>query len=159
MNKRPKAKITDENREESRLLKAIWDERSQLTQAEFGHQYGIGSQAAVGFFLNGRSAISLKAARGFATGLGCSISEFSKRLAAEVESANAVNGTAMTRASDANWPFTTVTPDQYFEVLSQTQRDILEATAHSFVSAREPPEKQQTPAQKPTTGTSVAKTA
>lgn len=44
------------------------------------------------------------------------------------------------------WPFQTVTAAQYYEVMTQTQRDILEATAHSFVGSREPPEKQAQPA-------------
>lgn len=44
------------------------------------------------------------------------------------------------------WPFQTVSAAQYYEVLTQTQRDILEATAHSFVGTREPPAKQPLPA-------------
>jgi transcriptional regulator with XRE-family HTH domain len=49
-------------------------------------------------------------------------------------------------ASSYCWPFLTVSPTQYYEVMTQTQRDILEATAHSFVGARESPEKQEAPA-------------
>jgi transcriptional regulator with XRE-family HTH domain len=153
MKNSPKAKITDENREESRLLKALWDStgHAKLTQAEFGHQFGIGTQAAVGFFLNGKSAISLKAARGFARGLNCPISSFSKRLAAELADAVAPHHLPQARASDGVWPFSTVTVAQYYEVLTQTQRDILEATAHSFVNAREPPIKHPTPGDKKAT--------
>jgi hypothetical protein len=51
------------------------------TQAAFGEAYDIGNQAAVGFFLNGQTALSLKAARGFALGLGVQIDAFSPRLA------------------------------------------------------------------------------
>lgn len=76
-----KAKITDEHREEARKLRAIWDERKPATQAVFAEKYGIGNQAAVGNFLAGRSALSLKAAVGFASGLNCEISDFSPRLA------------------------------------------------------------------------------
>ncbi|MBF5006878.1 helix-turn-helix transcriptional regulator [Diaphorobacter caeni] len=82
MNDPKRAVLTDENREESKRLRAIWDERHpRLSQAEFGEMYEIGSQAAVGHFLNGHSAISLKAAKGFARGLGCDIASFSERLA------------------------------------------------------------------------------
>lgn len=79
------AKVTAEHREESAKLKAIWDETGHrgMSQAEFGAQFEIGTQAAVGFFLNGNSPISLKAARGFARGLRCNIADFSPRLAAE----------------------------------------------------------------------------
>ena len=80
-----KAVLTDENHAESAKLKQLWDDRKHLhnlTQAEFGHQYSIGTQAAVAGFLNGTSAISLKAATGFAQGLRCNVADFSPRLAA-----------------------------------------------------------------------------
>ena len=76
--------ITEENKEESRQLKAIWLRKKKaegLSQEIFGDTHGIGSQAAVGFFLNGKSALSMKAAVGFAQGLNCTIAEFSPRLA------------------------------------------------------------------------------
>jgi phage repressor protein C with HTH and peptisase S24 domain len=80
-----KAKITDEHRQEAKKLRAIWDERKPSTQAVFGETYDIGNQAAVGNFLAGRSALSLKAAAGFANGLGCQIKDFSPRLALEAD--------------------------------------------------------------------------
>lgn len=85
--------LTDEHREESRKLKSLWVERKErVSQAEFGQTYDIGSQAAVGHFLNGKAAISLKAARGFAKGLGCEIADFSPRLAAEAAALGEVAG-------------------------------------------------------------------
>lgn len=85
--------VTDLNREESKKLRALWDARSnRMTQAEFGQTFGIGSQAAVGHFLNGHAAISLKAAKGFAHGLGCEISAFSERLANEAAALGEVAG-------------------------------------------------------------------
>src|SRR5690606_20683235 len=84
MTDHKRGKVTDLHREESRKLRAIWDDaRDKPSQAAFGEMYGIGSQAAVGHFLNGNAAISLKAARGFAEGLRCDISAFSPRLAKE----------------------------------------------------------------------------
>ena len=84
-----RAKITDENRAESNRLLSIWNTmkptlvaRGYGSQDAFGAMFGIGSQAAVGHFLNGRSAISPKAAAGFAQGLECKVSDFSPRLAA-----------------------------------------------------------------------------
>ena len=148
--------------EESQLLTAIWRDtpaKQRGSQAEFGEKFEIGNQSAVGQFLRGESPLSMKAAKGFAKGLSCPISAFSKRLAAEVTDASALNGPASIQASDAHWPFSTVTPDQYYNVLTQTQRDILEATAHSFVGVREPPTKQPTPANNDAASTSVAKTA
>lgn len=86
-----RAKLTDEHREESARLKAIWKQRKDALAAEglasqmaFGARFGIGTQAAVGFFLNGKTPLSLKAALGFAEGLRCSVKDFSPRLAAEL---------------------------------------------------------------------------
>jgi hypothetical protein len=85
-----KAIVTDEHREEARLLKEIWKREKRPTQAEFGESYGIGGQSAVANFLNGDSALSLNAARGFAFGLGCTIADFSPRLAREVAALGAL---------------------------------------------------------------------
>jgi len=93
MSKSKQGTVTSLHQEESRRLRALWDARKErLTQAEFGHIYEIGSQAAVGQFLNGHAAISLKAAKGFARGLGCEISAFSERLAKEAASLGQVSG-------------------------------------------------------------------
>jgi len=97
-------KVTDEHREEARRLLALWDgtyeNRKAMklhTQGAFGAEYGIGGQAVVGFFLSGRTALSLKAARGFAKGLNCLISDFSPRLA----------------ALESSWPFELVDRERY----------------------------------------------
>lgn len=82
------------------MLKALWDAISQSekgTQAEFGEQYLIGNQSAVGQFLRGKTPLSLKAAKGFAKGLNCQVSDFSPRLA----------------ALESSWPFDLVDRDRY----------------------------------------------
>lgn len=76
-----KAKVTDEHRKEAALLAALWEQLPHPSQAIFGEQYEIGSQSAVGQFLRGDTPLSLKAAAGFAAGLGCKIADFSPRLA------------------------------------------------------------------------------
>lgn len=70
-----RGKVTAENAEEARKLKAIWmREQPRLqaagvgTQEKFGQEFSIGNQAAVGFFLNGKTALSLKAGLAFARG-------------------------------------------------------------------------------------------
>jgi hypothetical protein len=104
MTEKKQGKITAENLEEARRLWAIWEKTyeqrkaSKLnTQGAFGLEYGIGGQAAVGFFLKGRTALSLKAAKGFAKGLGCQIGDFSPRLA----------------ALEISWPFDLVDRERY----------------------------------------------
>lgn len=86
--------------EEARRLREIWgkvDASQRGTQADFGEAHSVGNQSAVGQFLRGKTALSLKAAKGFAKGLGCQIADFSPRLA-ELES---------------SWPFELVDRERY----------------------------------------------
>lgn len=86
--------------EESRLLSTIWygtPAKDRGSQAVFGEKLEIGNQSAVGQFLRGESPLSLKAAKGFARGLGCKISDFSPRLA----------------ALETAWPFELIDRDLY----------------------------------------------
>jgi hypothetical protein len=76
-----KSKVTTENKEEARLLLSIWKSKEHESQDVFGEIYKIGNQSAVSQFLRGEAPLSLKAAKGFAKGLGCRISDFSPRLA------------------------------------------------------------------------------
>lgn len=93
-----KAKVTPETVEESVRLRAIWDSTTKKpSQTIFGEMYEVGSQSAVATFLKGTTPISLKAAKGFARGLGCKISDFSPRLA----------------ALETAWPFELVDRDLY----------------------------------------------
>jgi transcriptional regulator with XRE-family HTH domain len=93
-----RAKVTPETKEEARRLSELWATRAHPTQAEFGEQYGIGNQSAVGQFLRGDTPLSLKAAMGFAEGLGVSLEDFSPRLAAEAAAiANIVPGDKFTK--------------------------------------------------------------
>lgn len=81
-----RSKPTPETIEESRKLRAIWDETpNKPSQAVFGERYKIGSQSAVALFLSGTTPLSMKAASGFAVGLGCKVADFSPRLSAEID--------------------------------------------------------------------------
>ena len=87
-----RGRVTEENRRESEALKRIWARTKEAraargigTQEAFGARFNIGGQAVVGFFLNGKTALSLKAGIGFAEGLEVTIGEFSPRLAAQRE--------------------------------------------------------------------------
>ena len=82
-----RGKVTQLHKVEAARLLKIWlQEKPRLaaagygTQEAFGSKFKIGNQSAVGFFLNGKSALSLKAAIGFANGLQCDIKDFSPRL-------------------------------------------------------------------------------
>ena len=85
MSDSKRSKITEENRLEAARLKALWDDgRPHRTQAVFGEHYGLGNQANVGHYLNGRSALNAKAAAAFAMELGCAVADFSPRVAEEI---------------------------------------------------------------------------
>lgn len=83
-----KAKVTEEHLAESQRLRTLWAaykaKPAALTQEKFGAEFDIGSQGAVNQFLKGDTPLSMKAAKGFAKGLGVSLAAFSPRLAAEV---------------------------------------------------------------------------
>jgi len=98
VNKPRKAKVTPETIAESKKLKEIWDaQEKRPSQTIFGETYQIGSQSAVTSFLNGKTPLSRKAAKGFAAGLGCKVSDFSQRLA----------------ALETTWPFELVDRELY----------------------------------------------
>lgn len=81
------------NAAEAARLRALWDAApNRLSQAEFGEAFNIGGQSAVGNFLSGASPLSLKAATGFARGLGVAIEQFSPRLAGEAKAIAATLG-------------------------------------------------------------------
>jgi len=81
-----RAKITQEHLDEAARLREIWEAKKKAlpTQDKFASDNDIGGQTAVWRFLNGRDPLSLRAAKGFAQGLDCKISDFSPRLASEI---------------------------------------------------------------------------
>ena len=87
-----RAKVTPEHEEEAAKLRVLWRDTAPArekagvgSQLLFGAAYNIGTQGAVGSFLNGKTPLSAKAARGFADGFGCKVRDFSPRLAAMLE--------------------------------------------------------------------------
>lgn len=86
-----KSIVEPEHLEEAERLQELWNaHKPRPSQAEFGERFDIGSQGAVWQFLNGKSPLSMKAARGFAKGLHCSIADFSPRLAKQALEANSL---------------------------------------------------------------------
>lgn len=73
--------------EEAAALAKLFADRTDLSQAEFGARYGIGSQGMVWQYLNGHRPLNIAAATAFAVGLGVKIPSFSNRLAREIEQA------------------------------------------------------------------------
>lgn len=106
-----RSKITDEHKQEAARLKALWDDgRPHRTQAIFGEHYGLGNQANVGHYLNGRSPLNPKAATAFAAELGCNVGEFSPRVADELSRLTGTIETSTTRPAAA--PYAPATDEQ-----------------------------------------------
>lgn len=125
--KSTKRTVTAENLQEAKRLREIWDAaKDRPSQAAFGEAYGIGNQAAVGFFLSGKSALSQKAAKGFAKGLGCVIGDFSPRIAGEISE--------LADAAGIGWPFPLV-DRALWEALDRDQRAYAQALVGQVFSA------------------------
>lgn len=62
-------------------LKRLYEERVQMSQAEFGAAFGLGTQGMVWQYLNGYTPLNYDAAAKFAKGLRCTISDFSPEMA------------------------------------------------------------------------------
>ena len=71
-------------KEDAARLKRLFNARWNGSQGEFGEKFGIGKQATVGNFINGRRRLTLDQVTRFANGLGCSISDISPMLAEKV---------------------------------------------------------------------------
>ena len=71
---------TEEQLQESKKLKALWDINKKTSQAQFGKQFDLGNQAYVTQCLNGKVRLNLKSAMAFAAHLNVHLSEFSPRI-------------------------------------------------------------------------------
>jgi hypothetical protein len=66
-------------------LKRLFEERAEVSQAEFGTTFGLGTQGMVWQYLNGYTPLNYDAAAKFAKGLRCTIRDFSPDMADELE--------------------------------------------------------------------------
>jgi phage repressor protein C with HTH and peptisase S24 domain len=92
---------------EAAALRALFNAKQRelgLSQQAFGETYDIGTQGAVWQYLHGRSTLNLAAALKFARGLNVRVSDFSPRLAAELDAAGFQNDEAsIARESGATY--------------------------------------------------------
>lgn len=72
-------------------LKALFRERSKLGQMQFGLTHDIGTQSAVGQYLNGHRPLNVAVALKFANGLGVPVSAFSPTLAQQISGVEAMD--------------------------------------------------------------------
>ena len=80
--------VSSSTLKEAESLKRIFEAKAKelgFSQREFGAAMGIGSQALVWQYLNGRTPLNLNVALKFAQGLNVQIKEFSPRLSKEMQ--------------------------------------------------------------------------
>lgn len=65
-------------------LKALFKTHSTMSQLEFGAAHDIGTQSAVGQYLNGARPLNVAVALKFARGLGVPVSAFSPTIASQI---------------------------------------------------------------------------
>jgi hypothetical protein len=82
-----RATATSTREKEAHALKRLFEDRSDLSQARFGKEHGLGTAGMVWQYLNAHRPINLHAAMKFAKGLGVRIQDFSPRLAAQARAA------------------------------------------------------------------------
>src|SRR5579885_1754774 len=88
-----KKKLTPEQQADAARLKALYESKKKplrVTQYTIADELGI-SQGAVGHYLNGRLALNVPIASGFARILNSSVSEFSPSLAGEIAEYTSAN--------------------------------------------------------------------
>lgn len=75
--------LTPDQELECRKLKAIFLQKSKLSQKAFAEKYGFGTPANLGQYLNGRRPLNVNLSARLAKILGVDIADFSVRLAKE----------------------------------------------------------------------------
>jgi hypothetical protein len=78
-------------KDDAARLKALFKKHTKLSQMQFGLTYDIGSQSAVGQYVNGLRPLNVAVAVKFARGLCVSVSAFSPTLARELAGADAMD--------------------------------------------------------------------
>jgi hypothetical protein len=72
-------------------LKALFRTHTTMSQLEFGAAHDIGTQSAVGQYLNGARPLNVAVALKFARGLGVPVSAFSTTIAAQIAGTEAMD--------------------------------------------------------------------
>lgn len=93
--------LEDWQLQDAARLKKLFEERSKLSQLQFGEEFEIGSQGVVWQYLNGHIPLNLGAALKFASGLGVAVKAFSPTLAKQLGQANHAEGHAMAQIFEA----------------------------------------------------------
>lgn len=111
--------LTQEQAEDSRRLKALWEEKKPMTQEAFAEAYGLGTQGNVTQYLNGHIPLNLEAAIRFAGGLSVPVETISPRLAKVL---------AMAKSSERHLP-------SQVEILVERVMALADVQRQEFLSA------------------------
>lgn len=76
--------LTENEQEDIRRLKQLFNEKAELSQKDFGSRWGIGSPGMMSQYLTGKRSLGLAAAIKFAKGLGVELADISPTLARQL---------------------------------------------------------------------------
>ena len=109
MPPRDKKSPTESQIEDSQRLKRLFDVRASMSQLAFGQNYDIGNQAMVWQYLHADtpkgSVLNVPAAIKFATGLRCSVADFSPSLQNEIDHIAKFASTAPLMTAEQRAPY------------------------------------------------------
>lgn len=137
--------LSDIYKIEAEKLNAIFKRRKQefnFSQQSFATDNGLSSQQVVWQYLNAVIPLNLQAAVRFARGLFCAVSDFSPRIAQEIESLGLAVRPSATRPEGGQ-----LTPKEdriieFYRTLGREGRELLSCWADSYLTSKqkkEPP--------------------
>ena len=134
-------KQRSEQQQEADRLNAIFQARKRefgFSQETFARDHGLSSQQVVWQYLHGNMTLNLAAAVKFAQGLLCAVSDFSPRIAKEIESLG-LTLRPITSRSDAE-PLTQKERRlvEFYRALGKEGKELLTLWADSYLSSRTP---------------------
>jgi len=130
-----------EQQQEANRLNAIFNARKRefgFSQETFGFDNGLGSQQVVWQYLNGRMTLNLAAAVRFAQGLLCSVSDFSPRIAKDIESLGLTLRPITSRSEAEQLTQRERRLMEFYRALGKEGKELLSLWADSFLSSRTP---------------------
>lgn len=101
--------LTPLQEKECQALKALFNEKSKISQREFVKLYDLGTPANLSQYLNGRRPLNITIASKVAAGLSIKVSDFSPRLASDIEELNTINNVSRTLVAQKKNPMISLT--------------------------------------------------
>jgi hypothetical protein len=139
--KKAKKTHTPEQQHEAERLNAIFQARKDefgYSQDTFARENGLKSQQVVWQYLHGYMPLNLAAAVKFAHGLLCSVSDFSPRIAKEIESLGLAQRPITSRSDGEQLTHKEKRLVELYRALGKEGKDLLSLWADAYLASRPP---------------------